>query len=364
MRTKQELRTFLRFPWAVQGSDPAWVPPLLIDQAARFKPNYPFYEHGEVQSWLARSPDGTVLGRISAIINRAHNEFQNDKVGFFGFFESANDTEVARELLSTAADWLHDRGMTSIRGPMNFSTNDECGMLIEGFDTPPTIMMLHNPPYYNDLMAACDFVKAHDFYAYRMHEGQLSDRVIQIAPKLESRLKIRIRPFNSKDFWGEVKRVEEIYNQAWVANWGFVPMTHDELKLMAQTLKLVYDPRLIHFAETQDGTPVGFGLALPDVHVIFKKMNGRLLPMGIFKLLAGKKKIHRARVLLLGVVPEYRQRGVDVLLYYHTYVKGVAAGYNWGEFSWILEDNVMMNEAARSIGADLYKKWRIWEKAI
>jgi GNAT superfamily N-acetyltransferase len=348
----------------VQAADPAWVPPLLIDQASRFKKNFPFYEHGEVQSWLACSPDGTVTGRISAIVNRAHNDFNHDKVGFFGFFDAVNDVETAGALFDAASEWLKAHGMDTVRGPMNFSVNEECGMLIDGFDTPPAIMMLHNPPYYNTLAAACGFVKAQDLYAYQMSEGQISDRVKNLVPKLTERLKIRIRPFNKKDFWGEVQRVEELYNQAWEANWGFVPMTHRELKLMAQTLKLVYDPRLICFAETPDGKPVGFSLALPDIHVLFKKMNGRLFPTGLFKLLAGKKKIHRARVLLMGVLPEHRKRGIDILLYAHTYQSGVAAGYNWGEFSWILEDNIMMNEAARSIGADRYKTWRIWDRRI
>ena len=348
----------------MQGSDPAWVPPLLIDQAARFKRNYPFYEHGEVESWLARSSSGQTVGRICAIVNRAHNDFHKDKVGFFGFFETVNDAAVARALLDTAGNWLRERGFDTIRGPVNFTTNDECGMLIDGFDTPPVIMMTHNPPYYNDLVAACGFVKARDLYAYQMFEGQISDRIMALAPKLAARLKIRIRPFNKKDFWGEVKRIEDIYDGAWEHNWGFVPMTPKELKLMAQTLKLGYDPRIIQFAETEDGKTVGFSLALPDIHVILKKMNGRLFPTGIFKLLAGRKKINRARVVMMGMLPEYRRRGIDSLLYYHAYTSGTHVGYNWGEFSWILEDNVMMNEAARNMGADLYKTWRIWEKPL
>jgi GNAT superfamily N-acetyltransferase len=362
--TRTDLRAFLRFPWKVLGSDPVWVPPLLIDHASRFKRNFPFYEHGDVKSWLARSPQGEVLGRISGVVNRLHNEFHHDQVGFFGFFDSVNDVTVARMLLEIASAWLREQGMTSIRGPMNFSVNEECGMLIDGFDTPPAIMMLHNPPYYNDLMAACGLVKAKDLYAYQMSGGEISARITELAPKLERRLKVRIRPFNPKDFWGEVQRVEQLYNQSWESNWGFVPMTHKELKLMAQTLKLVYDPRIIQFVETDDGKVVGFSLALPDVHVIFKQMNGRLLPTGIFRLLAKRRKLSRLRMLLLGVTPEYRKRGIDVLLYYHAYTEGRKVGYEWGEFSWILEDNFEMNEAANAMGAKRYKTWRIWEKAI
>jgi ribosomal protein S18 acetylase RimI-like enzyme len=213
-------------------------------------------------------------------------------------------------------------------------------------------------------MAACGFVKAKDLYAYQMSGGEISARITELAPKLERRLKVRIRPFNRKDFWGEVQRVEQLYNQSWEANWGFVPMTHRELKLMAQTLKLVYDPRIIQFVESEDGKVVGFSLALPDINVIFMQMNGRLLPTGIFKLLAKRRKLSRLRILLLGIVPEYRKRGIDVLLYYHAYKEGRKAGYEWGEFSWILEDNFEMNEALDAIGAARYKTWRIWEKAI
>ena len=345
--------------------DPAWVPPLLIDQKSRFNPKYPFYEHGEVASYLARrTQGGPVVGRICAVVNRLHNETHKDDVGFFGFFECENDPEVAAALFAQAGDYLQQRGYKVMRGPMNFSVNEEMGMLIEGFDTPPAIMMTHNPPYFNDLMEACGFVKVKDVIAYEMHAGQITDRVLNIGDKLEKRLNLRFREFNKKDFWNEVGRVLEIYNNAWEANWGFVPMTDRELKLMAESLKLMYDPRLIMFAETEDGTPVGFSLALPDVHVLFKKMNGRLLPFGIFRLLFGLRKIRRARVLLMGVRKDYRGRGIDTVFYCRTYKRGTAAGYNWAEFSWILEDNKLMNDAARAMGSKPYKRWRIWEKNL
>jgi len=319
-----------------------------------------------VESYIARdSTTGEILGRVCAVVNRLHNEFHKDKVGFFGFFDCVNHPEVAGALLDRAGEFLKSRGLNSIRGPMNFSVNDEIGMLIDGFDTPPVIMMTHNPPYYNSLVESCGFAGVKDVVAYQMFEGQLSERVIRVAEALEKRLPLRIRPFNPKDFWGEVDRVLEVYNSAWEKNWGFVPMTDKELKLMAQSLKLIYDPRLIYFAETPEGKAVGFSLALPDVHVILKKLrSGRLLPTGIFKLLFGLKKIHRARVLLMGVHPDYRFRGIDTVFYYRTYKAGTAAGYNWAEFSWVLEDNEPMNAAALSMGAKPYKKWRIWEKAL
>ena len=251
-----------------------------------------------------------------------------------------------------------------MRGPMNFSVNDEIGMLIEGFDRPPAIMMTHNPPYYNDLMAECGFGKAMDVVAYELHQGELSDRLLQVGEKLLSRLKLRVRTLDSKNFWRDVQHICDVYNTAWAANWGFVPMTKNELKVMAEGLRLIYDPRMVFFAETEDGTPVGFSLMLPDINVILKRLNGRLLPTGIIKLLRGRRKIDRARVLLMGVDPAFRGRGVDVAFYYLTYKRGVEAGYRWAEFSWILEDNRLMNDAALGIGAKPYKKWRIWERPL
>jgi hypothetical protein len=251
-----------------------------------------------------------------------------------------------------------------MRGPMNFSVNDEIGMLIEGFDTPPAIMMTHNPPYYNELMAECGFAKAMDVAAYELRQGEVSARLMQVGEKLLSRLKLRVRTMDAKNFWGDIQHICDVYNTAWAANWGFVPMTKSELKVMAETLRLVYDPRMVFFAETEDGTPVGFSLMLPDINVILKRMNGRLLPTGILKLLIGRRKIDRARVLLMGVDPAFRGRGVDVAFYYLTYKRGVEAGYRWAEFSWILEDNRLMNDAVLGIGAKLYKKWRIWETPL
>jgi len=318
-----------------------------------------------VESFLARDrKTGETLGRVCAVINRLHNEFHQDRVGFFGFFESVNNTDVARALFDRAGDHLAARGFDVMRGPMNFSVNDEIGMLIEGFETPPVVMMTHNPPYYNDLVGACGFVKAKDLIAYELHQGHINDRILETGAKLLARHKLRIRPIEKKNFWQEVEYICDVYNNAWSANWGFVPMTKAELKTLAQTLRLIYDPRLVFFAESENGVPVGFSLALPDIHVLFKRMNGTLFPTGLFKLLAGLRKIHRARVILMGVNPDFRGRGVDLAFYYLTYKLGTEAGYNWGEFSWILEDNRMMNDAALGMGAKPYKKWRIWEKPI
>ncbi|MBK6766974.1 MAG: N-acetyltransferase [bacterium] len=247
---------------------------------------------------------------------------------------------------------------------MNFSTNEECGLLVDGFDTPPAVMMTHNPPHYSALLEGTGLVKAQDLLAYQMFIGQLSDRVRALGKKLEERLDIRFRFFNKKDFKGEVERFKTIYNSAWEQNWGFVPMTEEEIDVMAANLKMVFDPRLIQFAETAEGKAVGFILALPDLNVIFKQLNGRLFPLGIIRLLLGKHKVGRARVLAMGVLPEYRKKGIDTVLYLRAYEAGTAVGYNWGEFSWILADNTMMTSAAESMGSRAYKTWRIYEKRI
>lgn len=304
------------------------------------------------------------MGRISAIVNHAHNEFWKDKVGFFGFFECVNDPSVAAALLEAAEKFLKKRGLDTMRGPMNFSTNEECGLLVDGFDTPPAVMMTHNPPYYATLLENAGLVKVKDLLAYQMFDGQLSDRVRSIGRKLEERLDFRFRFFNPKDFVGEVERFKVVYNSAWEENWGFVPMTDAEIDVMAEGLKMVLDPRLIQFAETKDGEIVGFILALPDLNVIFKKLNGSLFPLGIIRLLLGKHKVGRARVLAMGVLPQYRKKGIDTVFYLRAYEAGTSVGYHWGEFSWILADNELMTSAAESMGSKAYKTWRIYDKPI
>ncbi|MDD5088562.1 MAG: N-acetyltransferase [bacterium] len=350
----------------MQGQDPVWIPPLLIDQKSRFSRKNPFYDHGEVEPILARDTGtGRIVGRVCAVVNRAHNEFHKDRVGFFGFFECVDSAAVARALLDHAGRFLMERGFTVMRGPANFSVNDEIGMLIEGFDTPPVIMMTHNPPYYNRLMEECGFVKAMDLLGYELHQGEISERLLNVGEKLLARLKLRVRTIDTKHFWRDVRHLCDVYNSAWAANWGFVPMTEGELKAMADSLRLIYDPRMVFFAETEDGRPVGFSLMLPDINVILKHISdGRLLPTGIFKLLLGRRRIHRARVLLMGVDPAFRGRGLDAAFYYLSYKRGTEAGYHWAEFSWILENNRPMNDALLAIGAKPYKKWRMWEKAL
>lgn len=364
VRNKSSLREFIRFPWQVYRGDPNWVPPLLIEQRFLFnKAKHPFYEHGDVQPFLARR-NGQAVGRIAAIVNRAHNEFHSDTVGFFGFFESVDDNETARGLFKAAEDFARARGLTILRGPVNFSTNEECGLLYEGFDRPPVVMMTYNPRYYIHLLEDAGFQKAKDLLAYRMTQPDVSERLRRVGAALEKRTHLKIRQINMKDFWGDVWRVRDIYNKAWENNWGFVPMTDAEFHKLAKDLKLIIDPGLVWFAENNNGQPVGFSLALPDINQALAKVNGRLFPFGMFKLLRCKKHIDGVRVLAMGVIPEYRRRGVDAVFYWRTYEEGVKKGHTWGEFSWILEDNEPMKEAATMIGAKPYKTYRIYERAL
>jgi GNAT superfamily N-acetyltransferase len=337
---------------------------LLFDVRNLLSPKHPFHRHAVVRNFIATDDHGSVRGRISAIVNHAHNDFHKDKVGFFGFFDCVEDRGIAAALLQEAEKFLKDQGLDTVRGPMNFSTNEECGILVDGFDTPPVIMNTHNPRYYPALIESCGYAKAKDMYAYCMAEGQITDRVMEIGKKLEARMDVKFRKFDPKNFKAEVERFKIVYNQAWEDNWGFVPMTDAEIDVMAANLKMIVDPNLIFFAENQQGEPVGFILGLPDLNVLIKKINGRLFPFGIFTLLTQKKKINRARILAMGVLPNYRKRGIDTVMYYKAYKVGTEAGYNWGEFSWVLEDNVLMNEAARTMGAVPYKTWRIYEKKL
>ena len=383
---------FIKFPWRLYKGDPYWVPPLIGDRKVMLDPKKnPSFEHMEVALFLAtaiiKQPnmtiapglpmaplDNEVVGTIAAIINHRHNEFHDEQVGFFGFFECVNDPQVATALLDAACEWVAERGMTAIRGPMNLSTNDECGLLVDGFDSAPMVMMTYNPPFYPELIEQAGFQKAMDLLAYFMDFGeardlgQLPSKLTRVAEKVRKRGEVRLRPIDMKDFGREVERFKEVYNQAWEKNWGFVPMTEAEIDHLAKQLKQAVDPDLIWIAEVaqgpEEGRVVGVGLTLPDVNVVLKHMNGRVNPITILKALYYQRKIKAARVIALGVVEEWRGRGVDALLYYETARAGLAKGYQRGEGSWILESNVMMNRALQMLGGRVYKRYRVYEKAL
>ena len=328
----------------------------------------PFFEHAEAGYFLAER-NGEVVGRIAAIANRLHNETHHDQVGFFGFFESVNDQAVADALFAEAAAWLRPRGFDTMRGPASFSVNDECGLLVDGFDTPNTIMMPHNPPYYVRLIEAAGFRTAKDLLVYQAggteREPPVPERLVRGAELIRQRLGITIRSLNMKDFAAEVERVKVLYNACWEANWGFIPMTDHEIDHLAKQFKPVVVPDLVPFAE-KDGRIIAFGLALPDFNFVLRtNRNGRVFPAALKLLWALKtKRIPRLRILLLGVLPEFRNKGIDAMLYHWIWSRGVKQGMDWGEAGWILEDNPAMRAGLEKMSFRVYKTYRLYDRAI
>ncbi len=363
VRSRSDLRAFIALPYELHRRDPQWVPVLRRDVAELLsvKKN-PFFHHAEAAYFLARK-QGRVAGRIAAIHNRMHNDFQGDRVGFFGFFESANEPAVAHALFEAAAAWLRPRGLAAMRGPASFSTNDECGLLVDGFDTPPVLMMPHNPAYYPSLVEGWGFGKAKDLLAFQSIDDQLPPRLVEGTELLARRYRITLRRLDLKRFQAEVETVKRLYNASWEKNWGFIPMTDAEIDHLAKQLKPVVVPELVLFAE-KDGVPVGFAIALPDLNVALKKNpSGRLFP-GLFKILWAARKLSRLRVVLLGTLPEWRGKGVDALLYRGIWENGYAKGYRWAEAGWILEDNFPMRNGLAHMGFEVYKTYRLYDKAL
>ncbi len=364
VETASDLKRFINVPWLIYKDDPMWVPPLKMAVHDLFKKNHPFYETGEVISWLAIR-DGQDVGRISAVDCHASNLYHNEKAGFFGFFE-AKDQAVADALFKQAQDWLKARGLETVRGPFSPSTNYECGLLVEGFDDPPQIMMQYNPKNYLSMIESQGFTKAKDLLAYViLTQFDMPEVIQKIAARTESRSKITYRSISKKNWDRDVEIMLDIYNDAWEKNWGFVPMTEKEFRHTAKDLKTVVDERLIIFAEV-DGNPAGFIVTLPDFNQVLKKIpNGKLLPFGIFKLLTGMKKINRVRTITMGVKAKYRNLGLGPLLYQKSHrVLLDETNYKEIEMSWVLEDNLDMNKPILRMGGKPYKRYRLFEKNL
>jgi GNAT superfamily N-acetyltransferase len=369
--SSRQLRQFVDLPWRIYNAKdhPQWVPPLRIAvrDALDTRAN-PFYKAADRQLFLAMR-NGTPVGRIAAIENRAHNEFHNDRVGFFGFFESIDDQEVAGALLKAAEGWLRERKLDTIRGPMNPSTNHECGMLVRGFRWHPMIMTTWNPRYYPTLLDNAGFTKAKDLLAYFFPmEGErafeMPERVKAVAQRALGGKQLRFRDLDLKNFSAEVERCWEIYNDAWEPNWGFVPMSKESFLHEAQVLKYIVFPEFTFMAEV-NGEPAGFMIIVPDFHHAFKAVaNGRLFPTGLFKLLAAKKKLRTGRIMILGAKEEFRKRGIFALFAAEMFRRGKAFGAIGAEASWILEDNDKLNKPLEAMGAKEYRRWRIYDRSI
>ena len=359
-----DLSRFIRFPYRHYAGHRHWVPPLLLDQKELLNRNrHPFYKEADAEFFLARR-DGDVVGRIAAIHNRAHNEFHQDRVGFFGFFESEPHLETARALLDAAAGWCAARGLESLRGPTNPSTNYECGLLVDGFDSPNVFMMTYNPPYYPQLLEGYGFTPAKDLLAYWLtDENGFPEKLASISDRVLQKSGLAIREVRLDRMEEELDRIFSVYNNAWSRNWGFVPMSKAELAVMAAGLKWVLDPRICYLLEKGD-QPVGFLFAMPDLNRVLIRMSGRLLPFGWLRLLRDRRRLSVCRVIALGLSREYQSYGYTAALYRKIVTDGTDAGYHQSEISWVLEDNLMMNRAAEMLGARLYKRYRIYEKPL
>lgn len=367
--SKKDKLAFIRMLWNIYGDDPNWVPPLLMDRLKLIdEAKNPFYRHATLTMFLAER-DGKVVGRIAAIINKRHNEVHAEKQGCFGFFECIDDIDVANALFAAAEASLKEQGMTVVRGPYNPSSNDEQGILVHGFDRPPVLLMTYNPPYYVTLLEACGYGKAMDLYAWLLRADQSrSEKLARVSERIKERSQVTIRHFDKKQFEAETERIRTLYNSAWEMNWGFVPLTDAEFDYMAKDLKQIFDPEFVLFAE-KDGKTVGFSLSLPDINQAFHAgpripSNGLNLPIGLYNLLAKKKKIDTVRIVILGVLKEYRSMGVDALLYNETIERARKKGIKFGEASWILENNDPMNRACQMMNGEKYKTYRIYEKQL
>ena len=364
--TTGDRERFIRYPWALYRNDPCWVPPLVMEARALLDPRRnPLFAHAEMALFSATHESGAPCGRIAAVVNRRHNEQHGDRTGFFGLFECADDPRAAAALFDAAAGFLRSRGMTVMRGPANLSVNDTFGLLVEGFDTPPAILMPHNPAYYRGLVEGCGFRQAMDLLAYYgdARELPIPERVIRGLDLCRRRYKFQVRPLDLRRFDEEVSRLYQVYTEAWEQNWGAVSMTREEFDHLAAQLKNGLDPDLLLIAEV-NGEMAGFSLALPDFNQALIKLNGRLWPFGILKLLWYRRKIDMIRVITMGVLKRFRHMGIDNYFYVETWRRSVAKGMPRGEMSWILENNAAMNNALRNLGFRIHKRYRVYDREL
>jgi hypothetical protein len=373
--TAAEREEFLRFPWRVYKGDPYWVPPLLSERREFLDPNkHPFHQHANVQYFTARR-DGEIVGTIAAIANYRHNEYWNDEIGFFGLFEVGRDEEAARALLRTAEEALREAGFDTARGPMNFSQNEECGLLIDGWNGSPVALMTYNPRYYVPFIEGAGYTKAQDLYAFLADirniapDGTgLNPKMLRVAERARKRADVTLRPINMRDFGTDADHFKEVYNQAWSKNWGFVPLTNAELEHEVSSLKPIIDPSTVFFM-FKDGHPVSAGLPLPDVnqalHLAYPRPN---VPewwtvLKFLYYLKIRKVVTTIRAFAGGVVEEYRGQGLHALMIVET-MRRCVPRYKDVEFSWVLESNEPMLRTAEHMNAKLYRTYRIYDKKL
>jgi len=365
VENNRDLCSFIDFPHKLYSNDTNYVPELYVSQKDLLnREKHPFFKHSEAEFYLAEDERGDVAGRIAAIHNRNYIDFTGENTGFFGFFDVIDDYSVAKELLDTALNWLRDRELEKVIGPENYSTNETCGMLVEGFDMPPVIMMPYNKEYYPKYLEQYGFSKKIDLLAYRFTPEERPEKLAKIGKLIDQRLESRgitIRSLDMKKFDREIPEIFRVYNNAWEKNWGFVPMTEEEFWHTAKDLKQIADPDFVMIAE-KDGQTIGYSLSIPDFNQVLKKIKrGRLFPWGLFKLLYYKNRIDSVRVITLGVLEPFRKLGIEASFYARNFKVGKRKGIRYGEASWILENNPMMIKGIENINGKLYKRYRLYK---
>ncbi len=366
-RSRQDVRRFLGVPYSIYAGDPCWVAPPLLDLHKVFSNSNPLFDHAEMQLWMAES-QGRDVGRNAGIIDRNHLELHQDAAGFFGFFESTQEPAVSAALLAAARDWVRQRGLRLLRGPMNPTSNDECGLLVDGFDSPPVLMMPYNPRYYPALIEQAGLAKVRDLLAFHIDLSLTPmSRFERLAARVRSRnSSLRFRPVRKQSLNADLDKVKEVYNAAWADNWGFTPMTDAEVDFLASRLKPLFTEGLIWLAE--DGPEaVGFLLAMLDFNVALQPMRGRFLSLGLLRALPyflSWKTPKMCRVLTLGVKDRHRGRGLESVMLYEGLQTGCRLGLTGAEASWILEDNTAMCRMLEVFGARVYKTYRIYEGPV
>jgi GNAT superfamily N-acetyltransferase len=366
--SRRERDAFVKFPWKIYANDPAWVPPLIIERKAFLdRKRHPFYKHGDAALFLARK-SGEIVGRIMASDDPNYNAQNQSNVGCFGLFDCINDQEVAAALFDRASGWVREKGRVGIMGPIDYSTNYTCGLLVQGFEYPPTLLTTHNPPYYERLIDNCGFSKVIDFFAWWFSDPSAATaRLRKLAARLEPRARFTIRRGNLGDIDAEAANFLRIYNEAWKDNWGFVPFTRAEFDHMAAEMKPLLRDDFTAVAEI-DGEAIGFALCLPDINVALKKIGGRLttfgIPVGLARLIYNKSRIRKARYIAMGVRPQFRRLGVAEMMVLRIMEAGMVKCGFQAELSMTLENNIMINRFIESIGAHRYKRYRIFKRSL
>ncbi|TWT78472.1 hypothetical protein Pla123a_12640 [Posidoniimonas polymericola] len=366
--SSKQQKQFLNLPWAINKSDPNWMPPLRQNQKLLCGfGKHPFYDSAEAQAFLAVR-GGEPVGRLLAIVNHAHNNFHEDKLGFFGFFESIDDADVSNALFDAGAEWLRGKGMNSVRGPADPSINYEWGLLIDGYETPPYFMMTHNLPYYGRLWDAWGFAKSQDLFAFGgdisiLHGLKDQKKLMRMDETVRERFGITVRQMDPKRFNQEVETFLRIYNEALTNTWGYVPMSRAELLHMAKDLKHLIVPELAIVAEVE-GEPIGVMFGLLDYNPRIKKIDGKLFPFGFMRLLYNKRAIKRIRVVSTNVLPKYQGWGVGLVLALGMVYPGLEYGLEECEFSWVLETNDLSRKTLEKGGAPKYKTYRVYDRAL